>query len=306
MKKPQLQKPPFVFMNGALTPWDEATIHVSTEAVIRGISVFEGVKGYWDHTGKVFSLLALRQHYRRLVQSAAMMKLPFETSFEQFASACNAISAAVLQPDKDLWCRPTVLPIGGGWGHDTQTDLVITAYTQPKKRPDAIELGVSTWQRPSDAALPARVKAAGNYTTSRTARIEGHEHGYDEMVLLNQAGRVAEATAAALMVVRDGKVITPPPSEGCLESITVDLVEIICGRLGIQFVQRPVDRSELAIVDEMCLAGTLAELTPVKRFQWRELPAPGPVLGAVIDEFWKALRREVSIPGIELTALPGA
>jgi branched-chain amino acid aminotransferase len=305
MKKPQLQKPPFVFMNGTLTPWDEARIHVSTEAVIRGISVFEGIKGYWDHTGKVFSLLELRRHYRRLVQSAAMMRLPFDTSYEDFATACHAISRTVLQPDKDLWCRPTVLPIEGGWGHDTQCDLVITAYTQPKKRPDPIELGVSTWQRPNDAAQPARVKAAGNYTTSRTARIEGIEHGYDEMVLLNQRGGVAEATAAALLVVRDGKVITPPPSEGCLESITVDLVAIICGRLNIGFERRPIDRSELGVVDEICIAGTLAELTHVRRFQWRELPAPGPVLGAITDAFWSALRRETTIPGLELTEVPG-
>jgi branched-chain amino acid aminotransferase len=301
----KLQKPPYVYMNGALTPWDEAKIHVSTEAVIRGISVFEGIKGYWDHSGREFSVLELKRHYRRLCQSAEMMRLPFDVPYEDFVRACFSLVEKIVQRDKDLWFRPTVLPIDGGWGEDTRTDLVITAYTQPMKRPDPIDIGVSTWQRPSDAVQPARVKAAGNYTVSRTARIEGRDHGYNEMVLLNQRGAVAEATAAAVIVVRDGKVITPPPSEGCLESITVDLVETICRSLGLEFIRRPIDRSELSIVDEMCVAGTLAELAPVRRFQSRHLNAPGPVIGRIADSFWKVVRRETSLPGIEMSVVPG-
>lgn len=302
----KLQKPPFVFMNGTLTPWDDAKIHVSAEAVIRGISVFEGIKGYWNSAGTEFSTLELERHFRRLQQSAAMLRLPFEMSYPDFLGACHAVIRSVLERDKDLWLRPTVLPVEGHWGIDTKCDLAITAYTQPQKRPDPIDVGISSWQRPADNAQPARIKSAANYTVGRTARMEGSDLGYGEMVLLNQWGRVAEATGSAILVVRRGKVITPPPTEGCLESITVDIVEIICRELGIDFVRRPVDRSELSVVDEMCIAGTLAELAPVRRLEWRTLPAETPVLNQVADLFWKVVRRDTKVPGIVLTSLPGA
>lgn len=296
-----LQRPPFVFLNGTLTAWNDAQIHVSTEAVIRGISVFEGIKGYWNGTGGTFSLLALEPHFRRLCRSAQMLHLPFAMPYPEFIRACKTLVGAVLESDKDLWLRPTVLPIEGHWGIDTRTDLAITAYTQPARRPEPIDVGISSWQRPSDAAQPARIKCAANYTLGRNARMEGRRHGYGEMVLLNQWGRVSEATGSAIVIVRDGVVITPPASEGCLESITVDIIEIICADLGLKFIRRPVDRSELAIVDEMCVAGTLAELAPVRRMDWRDLPAPGPVLRRIADAFWQVVRGERVLAGIELT-----
>jgi branched-chain amino acid aminotransferase len=230
--------------------------------------------------------------------------LPFDMTFGAFEQACHSIIRAVLEPGKDLWLRPTVLPVEGNWGVGTVCDLAITAYTQAMKRPDPIDVGVSTWQRPSDAAQPARIKSAANYTVGRTARMEGRRLGFGEMILLNHWGRVAEATGSAVVIVRDGIVVTPPASEGCLESITVDIIERICTQLAIRFQRRPLDRSELAIVDEMCVAGTLSELAPAKRIEFRELPAPGPVLADIADVFWKAVRQQVSIPGVELSPVP--
>jgi branched-chain amino acid aminotransferase len=297
----KLQKPAFVFMGGKLTPWDDAKIHVSAEAVIRGISVFEGIKGYWDDAGEHLSLLALPSHFRRLCQSAEMVHLPFDMGYESFLEACAAIVKAVAVPAKDLWLRPTVLPLEGSWGVGTLSDLVITCYTQEMKRPDPLDVGISSWQRASDSAQPARLKSAANYQTSRNARIEGRLHSFGEMILLNAAGRVAEATGAAIIVVRDGMVITPPASEACLESITVNIVERICGMLSIPFCRRPLDRSELYVADEICLAGTLAEIALVARVDYRRMPAQAPVLGAVADVFWDIVRKRRSVAGVEMT-----
>jgi branched-chain amino acid aminotransferase len=299
----QLQRPPYVFMGGRLTPWDEAKIHVSAEALIRGISVFEGIKGYWDADGREVWLLALPEHFRRLHQSAEMVHLPFSMGYEEFRQACATIVRAIVVPKKDLWLRPTVFPLEGSWGTGTVTDLVITSYTQEMKRPDPIEVGISAWQRPSDSSQPARLKSAANYQVSRNARIEGRLHGFQEMVLLNSAGRVAEATGAAIAIVRDGTVITPPASEGCLESITINIVEKICTMLSIPFVRRPVDRSELYVADEMCIAGTLAELAVVRRVDYRKLPPETPVLAAVTDVFWDLVRSRRKVPGVELTRI---
>jgi branched-chain amino acid aminotransferase len=297
----QLQRPEFVFMNGQLTRWDDAHIHVSSEALIRGISVFEGIKGYWSADARTFSLLNLRDHYARLCQSALMVHLPFELDYSGFERACMTLAQRLLVPKKDLWLRPTVYPLEGSWGQGTTADLVITAYTQEMKRPDPLEVGISAWQRPSDASQPARIKSAANYQVSRNARIDGRRHGYGEMVLLNSAGRVAEGTGSAILLARDGKVITPPASESCLESITANIVEMICAVLNIDFVRRPVDKSELYIADEICFGGTLLELAQVKRMEFRTLAIPGPVFQSIADVFWQAVRAERKIPGIELT-----
>jgi branched-chain amino acid aminotransferase len=302
----QLQRPPYVFMGGKLTPWDDARIHVSAEAVIRGISVFEGIKGYWDANGKHLSLLALKQHFRRLQQSAGMVHLPFLMPYEEFCGACASIVSAIMVPGKDLWLRPTVCPLEGSWGLGTVTDLVITSYTQEMKRPEPVDVGISSWQRPSDSSQPARLKSAANYQVSRNARIEGRQHGYQEMVLLNSAGRVAEATGAAVLIVRDGWVITPPASEGCLESITVNIVEGICKELRIPFLRRPVDRSELYVADEGCIAGTLAELALIRRVDYREFPATAPTLAKITDTFWEVVRGKRELPDFEMTQVATA
>jgi len=150
----KLQQPAFVFMNGNLVPWDDARLHVSTPALTRGLRVLEGIKGYWRHDESHLALVALRPHYERLQRSAMLQHLPFSMGYPAFTEACFAIVRRLLSQDRDLWIRPTLFAVEGHWGVNTVTDLVITCYNQDKKVPDPISLGVSTWQRPLDAALP--------------------------------------------------------------------------------------------------------------------------------------------------------
>jgi branched-chain amino acid aminotransferase len=173
-------------------------------------------------------------------------------------------------------------------------------YNQDKKVPDPISVGVSTWQRPLDAALPYRIKAAANYQMGRLARIEGRRQGFNDMVMLNQTGRVAEATASCVLMVRDGAIATPPASEGCLESITIDILESLCESLGIPFSRRPIDRTELQIADELALAGTLAEVAIVERFEVREMPE-APLLSRLRDEYFACARGLKTNPMMSLT-----
>jgi branched-chain amino acid aminotransferase len=296
----KLQRPAFVFMNGKLTPWDDARVHVGAPALTRGISVLEGIKGYWRHDGSHLALLAMRPHFERLQRSAMLQHLPFSMSYEEFTDACFAIVRELLSEDRDLWIRPTLFALEGHWGLDTVTDLVITCYNQVKKAPDPISLGISTWQRPLDAALPYRIKSAANYQMGRLARIEGRRQGFNDMVMLNQQGRVAEATASCVLVVRDGSVVTPPPSEGCLESITVNIIESLCESLGIPFDRRPIDRTELRIADELALVGTLAEVAIVQRFEDREMPEAR-VLSRLRDEYFACARGLKTNPIMSLT-----
>jgi len=290
-------------MNGRLVAWDDAKIHISSEALIRGISVFEGIKGYWRHDGAQFALLALREHYDRLARSAILNHLPFTVIFEEFRGACLSLVRALLTKEQDLWLRPTLFAVEGHWGADTVTDLVITAYHQEMKKPEPIDVGIATWQRPLDVGLPARIKSAANYQVGRLARIEGRRQGFADMILPNQWGRVAEATGSCVLMVRNGRVVSPPAYEGCLESITVNIVEELCRGLRIPFDRRPIERTELLVADELCLAGTLMELGVVRRIESRELAKHTPVLDTISEQFWACVRGMRDHPAVRLTAV---
>lgn len=299
----QLQKPPYVYMNGRITAWDDAKIHVSSEALIRGISVFEGIKGYWRRDNSAFSLLALQEHFERLQRSARLQHLPFEMDYARFSEACRGLARLLVVPEKDMWLRATLVSVEGQWGEGTVSDLVITAYHQEQRRPDPIDAGISTWQRPADTAYPARIKSAANYQVGRLARIEGRRQGFTDMILLNQWGRVAEATGACVLISRHGRIATPPPYEGCLESITVDIVEAICAELAIAFERRPVDRSELAVADAACLAGTLMELGRIRHLESRLMPGSDPLFDQVSAAFWRSVRGDTELYAAPLTEI---
>jgi branched-chain amino acid aminotransferase len=299
----QLQRPKFVFMGGKLISWDEAVLHVGCEAVTRGLNVFEGIKGYWQPDGR-FAIVMLQRHYDRLLRSARLLHIPCHWNFESYLNAIDKLMSSLAEPDQDMWARTTLYVTEGHWGEGTVSDLVVTAYHQAKQVPQPVHLGVSTWRRSTDDSLPARIKTSTNYQVGRLARIEGRALGCQEMVLLNQWGRVAEATGACILIVRDGVVYTPPPTEGALESITVDIVEALAESMGIPFVRRPIDRTELIVADEIALAGTLAELTIVKTFQGRPLSPDSPIFSALQTRYFQAVRGIAPHPFVELSVLP--
>lgn len=299
----QLQRPQFVYMKGKLVPWDEATLHVGCEAVARSLNVFEGLKGYWQPDGR-FGIVMLRRHYERLYRSARLLRLPWEQTYEEYQQAVNEIVSALVEPSRDMWARTTLFAIEGHWGEGNVADLVITAFHQDKVVPSPINLGVSTWQRSGDLALPARVKAGTNYQVARLARMEGRDRGCQEMVLMNQWGRVAETTGACILLVREGVVYTSPATEGALESITVDIVEALALSMGVKFVKRPIDRTELLIADELAICGTLAEITLVDSVEGQRLPARSSILQTLQSRYMDAVRGVTPHPFIELAMLP--
>lgn len=299
----ELQQPEWAYFEGDVRPWRDAVLHVDSEAVKRALNVFEGLAAYWSHDGADFGIVALPRHFARLQRSARILHVPCRVSLEAFEEACRKLVARLLEPDRDMWVRATLFVTDGHWGEDDRSDLVLTAFHRAPQRPSPIAVGVSTWQRASDVTVPPRAKAGANYQVSRLARIEGRSRGYAEMILLNRAGRVSEATGCCVLMVRNGEVVTPPATEGALESITVDIVEGLCGSLGIPFVRRPIDRTELQVADEMALAGTLAEIVKVHRFEESEMPDSTPILDALSDRFWSAVRDEQPHEAVDRTVL---
>jgi branched-chain amino acid aminotransferase len=280
----QLQRPEWVYFDGRVRPWEEAVFHVSSEAVVRGLNVFEGLKGYWQADGG-FAFLKLAEHHARLARSARLLHIPFETSLDGFEEAIFDLTRVLVRPESDLYVRATLFAVEGHYGHGTVSDLVLTGYQQPKEPPEAIQMGVSTWRRSRDVSLPARIKTSTNYQVARLARIEGRSRGFTDMFLLNDEGRVAESTGACVLLVRDGVVATPPASEGALESITLEVIRGIAGQMGIEFVRRPVERTELYVADELCLCGTMTEIQPVTAVDEMTLPSERPIVTELLDRY---------------------
>ena len=210
----QLQRPAFAVVNGELVPYDDVKVHISAEALTRALSVFEGMKGYWDPESREFGIRSPRQHYERLCRSAAVLHIPVEFSYDEFRDSCLDLARALLTVDRDMWFRATMYVVEGHWGEGTRADLVVTAFHQTKDPIPPMTLTVSSWRRSGDTQLPYRVKASANYVVARQARIEASERGFDDAVLLNDAGRVAEATGSCVVAFRDGTVHHPAPVRG--------------------------------------------------------------------------------------------
>jgi branched-chain amino acid aminotransferase len=298
----QLQSPPWVLINGKLVPYEDARIHISAEALTRALSVFEGVKGYWNSASKVFAVRSPRRHYDRLRRSAALFHIPIDFSYDDFLAGLATLAGQLLVEDRDLWFRPTLYVTQGHWGEGTAADLVVTAFTQQKHDPDPMRLGVSTWRRASDVALPTRVKCSANYVVARLARMEVRRLGYDDAVLLNEAGRVAEATGACIVIADARGIASPPISECCLDSITVDALERAAVDLGLPFERRPIERSELLAADECAVAGTISELTLVEEVDGFHFDLSG-ILAQLRGRYLEIMRGERTLTDVDLVPL---
>jgi|HigsolmetaAR202D_1030399.scaffolds.fasta_scaffold01168_6 Branched-chain amino acid aminotransferase/4-amino-4-deoxychorismate lyase len=296
----QLQRPKYAYYQGAVRPWEGAVIHAGAEGTYRGINVFEGLKAYWQPDGSM-GIVAVPRHYERLQRSARLLHIPFEMSYEEFENALHSLIEPLCVPDQDIWVRATLYLVDGLWGEDQVSDLYCTAFLTPKDPPKPIRMGVSTWRRATDNMLPARIKTSTNYQVARLARIEGRSRGYSDMILLNSQDRVAESGVACVLMARNGRVVTPPATEGALESITVDIVEALAKDLGIPFERRPIDRTELYIADEICLAGTLAELQPVLSVDGHECLGRTNFLTTLAERYRNAVKGIDPHPVVDLS-----
>ncbi len=257
------------WLDGKLVPWSEATIHISTEAVLRGENVFEGIRAYWNAEEGQLYAFRHADHIARLRQGAHIMRMAVPYTDEQIeAASLDLIRACGYR--ETIHYRPVVYFAEGELTHylpsEIRTGFFILAFPMPSK--PTIETGVkscvSTWRRNSDMASPSRIKAGSNYHNSRLAYVEARLNGFGPPVMLNAAGKVAEGPGACIMIVRRGKLITPPVTADILESITRETVMELAEReLGLTVVERDIDRSELYVCEEAFFCGSGAEVLPI-------------------------------------------
>lgn len=259
-----------VWLDGVILEPEDAKISIFTESAMRGANVYEGLRAYWSEKRGNFFVWLLDAHIRRLFQSMKIMRMTPPYSPADFAKAVvDWIRANEFR--EDIHFRLVAyFGKGGGFRGFRPGEITTGAWIAggPRKNDDALRDGihvcVSSWRRISDDTVPPRVKSGANYQNSRLAAVEAQVNGYDDVLLLTAQGKVAEAAGATLMLVRDGELITPPATDGILEGITRStLMRLFKRSTGREAIERPVDRTELYIADEVFICGSGEEVTPV-------------------------------------------
>lgn len=289
--------PRWAWMNGAFIPFDECRLHVRTQAVALAASVFEGIRAYWNPEQEQLYTFELDRHIARLRESMKIMRMRTEVPAD-FAQTCLEL---LRRNDfrEDVHYMPTAylgVPEGNvAMGPTSDEGLFITAVARPPGK--ALDAGksvcVSSWRRIGDSSVPPRVKAAGNYQNSRLALHSAWADGYDDAVMLNANGTVAEAAGSCLMMVRGGEVCTPPVTAGILESITrAALIRLFADKLGREVKQREIDRTELYIAEEVFLCGSGMEVVPVNSVDRLVVGSgrKGPVTAAIQETYFRVAR----------------
>jgi branched-chain amino acid aminotransferase len=259
----------FVWMDGGIVPWADARIHVSADAVLRGANVFEGMRAYWNDDERELYIFRNEEHLRRLRQSAKIMRMSIPYRDEELTRAFIDLIRRNRFTDS-VHFRPVVYFDSGepsAWEpHEIRTGVFVLAFSRPQAAnvTAGVHSCISTWRRNSDSASPSRIKAAGNYHNSRLALVDARIKGFGTPIMLNDRGEIAESPSSCFMMVRDGVVITPPVSAEILESITRDtLIRMFRDDVGIEVVEREIDRTEVYIADEAFFCGSGAEIVPI-------------------------------------------
>jgi branched-chain amino acid aminotransferase len=262
--------PKYAWMNGRVIPWDQCVVHGRSAGGFMGSNVFEGVRAYWSAQQDELFVFKHEEHLQRLGRSMKTVRLEVPYTLREIGrGALDLLRANEFRQDVHF------VPVAffGMGAHNFNTlgptidnGVYVTAvpWPQPVALWNGVAAGVASWRRITDDSVPPRLKAGANYQNSRLAQTEARVNGYDTAIILNPRGTVAEGPGACLMMLRDGKLVTPPVTAGILESITrTTLMELAERELGLPVVEREIDRTELYVADEVFMCGSGLEVLPI-------------------------------------------
>ena len=259
-----IKKSKYVWMDGKIVQWDRAKISIAAHALHYGTGVFEGIRGY-ESNGNLL-IFRMRDHFERLLSSAKICDIEIQYTADELCQACVDLARAN-KIKEDCYIRP-ILFVGFS-GIDLSfmkypSNSAIIAF--PFKNyfsKSGLDACVSSWMRICDPVTPPMAKICGNYINSVFAKREAVKNGYDEAIMLNAEGKVAEGSGENIFIVRKGKITTPSLGSSILDGITRNTIIHIAGDLGMEVQERSVARSELYTADEVFLTGTAAGIIPV-------------------------------------------
>ena len=286
-----MQYPEWIWHNGAIKRWAEATTHVMSHALHYGSSVFEGIRTYDTPQGPI--IFRLTDHNRRLYASAKIYDMAVPYSLEQINQACHEVIKA--NGHSTDYLRPVAYRGLGGFGlsADTPTDVAVATwkmgqYLGPSVLEEGIDACVSSWQRFAPNTIPAGAKAGGNYLSGQLVAREARRLGFGEGIALASTGLLSEGAGENLFLVFDGALHTTPVSAALLNGITRNTIITLARDAGIEVIERDLPREYLYLCDELFMCGTAAELTPIRSVDARQVGTgkPGPVTRRLQDLFF--------------------
>jgi branched-chain amino acid aminotransferase len=289
--------PNYAFFNGRIVPYSEAKVGVLTHGLNYGTGVFGGIRAYWNQDLQQLFIFRPHDHFRRFLESTKLLRMEFAHTETELTKVL--IDLLRTENHKtDCYIRPLAFysdEIIGVRLHDLTPALAIVSLPFGKyvEKEEGSHVTFSSWRRVDDNMVPARGKITGSYINSAFAKTDAQRAGFDEAIMLNLDGHVCEGSAENIFVVRHGVIMTPPITDNILEGITRQtVITLLRDKLGMNVVERPIDRSEVYLAQEMFFTGTGAQITAVTRVDYRSLGSGqmGPVTKKLRDVFFDVVR----------------
>jgi len=289
----------YAFFEGGIVPIDEAKISIMTHAFNYGTGCFEGIRAYWNRAEEQLYVFKLREHYDRFLRSCHILFISLPYGVDELCSA----TLELLRKEgfrQDTYIRPLAYKADTGIGvrlHDLEDQFALfaTPFGKYIEKEEGAKVGVSSWRRISDNAVPARAKITGAYINSALIKTDAVMNGFDEAIVLTQEGHVSEGSAENLFIVRDGKLITSPVTDDILEGITRStLIELAGKELAIETIERPIDRTELYVAEEAFFCGTGVQIVAITEIDHRpvETGKIGPIVTQLRELYFSIARGE--------------
>ena len=289
--------PKHAFFKGQIVPIEEANVSIMTHGFNYGTGCFEGIRAYWNGDEGQLYVFRLKEHYERMHRSARILRidLPF---------SANELSESTLELlrregyREDAYIRPLAYKASEIIGvrlHDLEDGFAIFAvpFGRYIENEEGAHVCISSWRRVDDNATPARAKITGAYINSALSKTDAVLSGYDEALVLSQSGHISEGSAENVFMVRDGVLITPPVTSNILEGITREtIITLAREEMGIQTVERPIDRSEAYVCDEAFFTGTGVQVAAITQIEHRPIGSGtiGPVVARLRELYFDVVR----------------
>lgn len=266
----------YAFFQGRIVPIEQAKVSVMTHALNYGTACFGGLRGYWNDDQEQLFVFRIRDHFGRFLESTRLLLMSLPYSVEDLAE----ITVQLLREEgwrQDVYIRPLAYKADEGIGvrlHGLSDGLTIFSlpFGRYIEREEGATVTFSSWRRVDDNAIPARGKISGSYVNSALAKSEAVLSGFDEALVLNANGHLAEGSAENVFIVRNGVVATPPVTDNILEGITRrTLMHLLESELGVEVIERPIDRTEVYLADEAFFCGTGVQVVAITEVDHRPI-----------------------------------
>ncbi len=292
--------PNYAFFKGRIVPYSEAKVGVMTHALNYGTGCFGGIRGYWNEEEEQLLVFRPYDHYARFLHSAKLLRMDLGYTEEELVN----ITLDLLRTEglrQDCYLRPLAYKADEVIGvrlNDLTDEVTIFAipFGRYVENDEGAHVTISSWRRVEDNSIPARGKITGAYVNSAFAKTDALLAGFDEAIVLNQDGHVSEGSAENLFMLRDGVVVTPPGHDNILQGITRrTLIKLLRDEMGMEVVERSIDRTELYLAEELWFSGTGVQMAAITHIDHRPVGEGkmGPLVGELRDLFFDVVRGRV-------------